>query len=131
MPSDIDIRASAFAGSSKTLLARVVGDDAAAVQQADIDTIEYTIYEITGTGLRGDAVTGHEAVELVVADTIFDTLQTDARWTKDTMGYNFAHELDVSESAAFPAGGVEYLIEITLTPVTGQVLIVRYRVAAT
>lgn len=131
MAHDIDIRATAFQDSSKTLLARVVGADAAAVKQADIASIEYTIYALASTGLRGDAVEGHEAVELTVADTIYDTLQTDDRWTKDTTGYNFAHELDVSEHAAFPTAGVEYLVEVTLTPTTGQILIVRYRIAAT
>ena len=46
----------------------------------------------------------------------------------DAVGYNFRHVLDVSENQAFAIAGRRYLIEFQLTPVSGQVILVRFRV---
>ena len=72
-------------------------------------------------------VTGHDGVSLTVANVIFDTLQTDERWTRDDTGYNFRHALDVSTHAAFAEAGRDYLVEYRLTPVFGQVIVARFR----
>jgi hypothetical protein len=53
---------------------------------------------------------------VVVADSVYDTLQTDARWTKDSTGYNFA---DAIGQAFFPIGDTEYRVEYLFTPTTG------------
>ncbi len=53
---------------------------------------------------------------IVVADVIFDTLQKDARWTKDATGYNFAHWIDGAIYLTTPS--VIDRLEYTLTPST-------------
>ena len=126
-----DVHGIVFKNGTATCLARVVGADAANITQSDIDTITYSVYMLNdqNADTRAD-VTGHTAVALVVADTIFDTLQTDAIWTEDDTGYNFKHEIDISENEAFAIAGREYLIEFSLTPGTGQLILVRFRTGA-
>lgn len=128
-------------GGTATLLARIVGWSAAAITQADIAEAEYTVYLLDEHDPdTRTAVTAHTAVELTVADVIYDTLQTDAVWDQDATGYNFRHTVDVrpvSEEEedggglgpAFTAAGRTYLVEVTLTPVTGQVIILPFELA--
>jgi hypothetical protein len=68
-------------------------------------------------------------VSLLVANCIFDTLQTDPIWTVDAIGYNFRHVLDVSAHPAFAIAGRRYLIEYQLTPTAGQTILVRFRLS--
>jgi len=76
--------------------------DGVDVTQADIDTITWALYPV---GVTTAVASG----SLVVADVIFDTLQTDGRWSKDEEGYNFRH--DVAATAIDTPGGyrMEYL----------------------
>jgi len=124
-----DIHANAFKNGTITMLARVVGADAADIVQADITSIAYSIYLLDDQDADSrTAVTGHAAGALVVADTIYDTLQTGDEWTVDDTGYNFAHVIDISTNAAFEIAGRRYLVEVILTPAAGQVILVRFRV---
>jgi len=124
-----DIHGTAFKNGSATLLARVVGGGGQAIAQADIASAEYSVYLLDDQDADArTAVTGHAGVSLNVADVIFNSLQTDALWTVDTTGYNFRHVLDVSANAAFAAAGRRYLVEFTLTPASGQVILVRFRI---
>ena len=74
------------------------------------------------------AVTGHTNVSLTVADVIFNDLQTDLLWTVDEIGYNLRHVMDVSANPAFTIAGRRFLVEYELTPGSGQVILVRFRV---
>ena len=65
-----------------------------------------------------------------VNGTIFDSLQDGGLWNEDDVGYNFKHVLDVSTNQAFASAGKHYQIRFLLTPVTGQEIIVRFRVNA-
>ena len=132
MASAADIHGTVFKNGSATLLARVVGADAAAVAQADIASAKYTVYLLDADDPdAGAAVTGHTAVAVAVADLIFDALQTDDLWDVDATGYNFRHILDVSTAQAFAAAGVSYLVVFSLTPADGsQVILVRFRLRA-
>jgi hypothetical protein len=123
-----DIHDTVFKDGTSTNMARVVGADGSAVTQADIDSGVYSIYLLDDQDAdsRTD-VTGHTGVELVVADVIFDTLQTDALWTLDDAGYNFRHVIDISSAVAFAIAGRNYLVEYTLTPTSGQVILIRFR----
>ena len=76
---------------------------------------------------RGHPQTGHTAVGLTVADVVFNTLQNDALWTVDATGYNFRHVLDVTVNQAFTIAGRRFLVEFELTPGSGQVILVRFR----
>jgi hypothetical protein len=123
-----DIHGTAFKNGSAILMARIVDAAGANVQQAGIAAIDYSIYELDPC--RPDhlvAVAGHDGVSLVVADVIFNALQTGGLWTVDGVGYNFRHELNVASSEAFPKAGTQYQVRYELTPTTGQKSIVRFQ----
>jgi hypothetical protein len=128
MASAVDIQGQAFVNGSVTAMARLVGSDGELVAQADIASISYTIYTWDKYEGTRTAVEDHEDEALSpVSAYVFDTLQDDGIWTVDETGYNFRHVLDVSAHPAFAAVGT-YLIEYQLTPVAGQVIIVRFAV---
>ncbi len=129
MADAIDIYGSALKNGSATLLARVVGEDAQPIVQADISAAKYSVYLLDDDDPDSrTAVTGHTDAALVVADLIFNTLQTDDLWTVDAVGYNLCHVLDISANPAFAIAGRRYLVEFELTPATGQVILVRFRI---
>jgi len=128
MPQAQDIFGTAFKNGTAILMARIVDATGANVQQAGIAAIEYSIFELDPC--RPDnlvVVAGHDGVALVVADVIFNALQTGGLWTVDEDGYNFRHEIDVSTTEAFPKAGVQYQVRYELTPTTGQKSIVRFQ----
>lgn len=128
MPQARDIYGTAFKRGSAILLARLVDSAGQPLQQAGVAAAEYSIYELDPCRVdHQSAVAGHEAVPLDVGQTIFNTLQTGGLWTVDDVGYNFRHEIDVSEDEAFPTAGVHYQVRYELTPVAGQKTIVRFQ----
>jgi len=129
MADATDIHGVAFKNGSTTLLARVVGSDGQAIVQADISSAKYSVYLLDDQDADGRTpVSGHADVALEVADLVFNSLQTDALWTVDAVGYNLRHVLDISENQAFTVAGRRYLVEFELTPGSGQVILVRFRV---
>ena len=128
MAEAADTYGTAFRNGSVTLLARVVGKDGADIVQADIASAKYSVYLLDDQDADSrTAITGHSNVALSVADLVLNTLQNDALWTVDENGYNFRHVLDVSEHQAFTVAGRRFLVEFELTPGTGQVILVRFR----
>ncbi len=123
-----DVFGTAFRGGSLTLLARIAGNDAINVLPADVSAMDYTIYRLDAEDPDVRLpVEGHAAVAITPAEALFATLQTDAVWTADAIGYNFRQQLDVSEHAAFADVG-RYLVEYRLMPQSGQVVLVRFRI---
>jgi hypothetical protein len=118
----------ALIGGSATLMRRVTDYAGTRLTRAAVASVEYTIYSLT-SGERVP-VTGHTAVDVPVAEIIYDTLQTGDPWAADSIGYNFRHTLAIADSQAFAVAGT-YLVEFTLTPVTGQPVIVRFRIKVT
>jgi hypothetical protein len=105
-----DIYGTAFKNGSLTLLARIVGQGGANILLGDISDVHYSVYLLDDQNADGrTAVTGHANVSLTVADVVFAELKTDSQWTVDTVGY---------------------LVEYQLTPIEGQVILVRFRVNA-
>ena len=128
MAESVDIFGTVFKNGSATLLARIVGLDGAAIVPADIRMITYSIYLLDDQDPDARAVvTGHANVALRVADVIYATLQADAIWTADTLGYNFRHVIDVSSHQAFAIAGKKHLVEYELKPAVGQIILVRFR----
>ena len=128
MAEAIDIYGTTFKNGSVTLLARIVGAGGQNIHQADLGAVKYTVYLLDDQNPDNrTAVAEHTNVTLTVAEVIFDTLQTDSIWTVDATGYNFRHLLDVSVHPAFTVAGRRYLVEYQLTPVVGQVILVRFR----
>jgi len=123
-----DTYGTVFKGGSATCLARIVGHDATAITRTDVSSIQYSIYLLAADDPDSrTVVAGHDAVAVDKITTIFDSLQTDARWTRDDVGYNFRHTIDVTSNGAFMLAGRDYLVEYRLTPTTGQVILVRFR----
>ena len=71
---------------------------------ANIASISRAIFDtkaaVPTTALSTDALT--------VASTVFDTLQTDGRWTEDESGYNFRDTIAGSNFASSTVYRVEY-----------------------
>ena len=94
-----------------TALARITGSDGNNLQQADLTSIAYTVRDNNDSG-ASEVTSG----TLTIADVVFDSLQTDARWTKDSTGYNFRATIP---AAAFPSTS-DYRVQITFTETTGE-----------
>lgn len=111
-----------FEDSGVSPMARVVGNDGANIVQADITSIHRTIYN-AATGVVVQASTA-----VTVADAVFDTLQTDARWTYDATGYNFR---DDAPATQFASGSTVYRVAYKFTPASGEVWHVVFEPSAT
>lgn len=128
MPDAADIQGTVFHEGTITCMSRVYGADNSVVTQATIPTVAYSIFLIDEQDADSlTAVTGHAAVSLTNTDVIYDTLQTDSGWDKDAIGFNFKHIPVISSSQAFAIAGRKYRVEYTLTPTSGQVIKLRFR----
>lgn len=97
-----------------TCMARIFAWTGIAAVQDTFDTdgsITRYIYNVTANTTI-DSGTG-----LTIATVVFDTLQTDARWTADTTGYNFRDEI---ADTNFLTGNSHYLVEYMFNPDTGS-----------
>lgn len=107
------IAACQWIGGSPVLMARVTGNLGVPVTQATVASINRTITnKSTGVVVSSDA--------LVVADTIYNTLQTPAAWTYDTTGFNFS---DQPPAEDIDEADVTYVVVYTLTMTTGQPIV--------
>lgn len=111
----------AFEDGGATLLARVQGWNAIDIVQSDISSIQYAVTDRTS----GASVIA--ATSLTVADVVFNTLQTDARWSVDAEGYNFRHTVPAS---ALPTGDHVYRVEYKFTPAAGEVFFLAFDITA-
>jgi hypothetical protein len=97
------------------VMARVQGTRTSGVadnmDQSDIDGVTYWVYEKYTSGYIATSDNASQA--LTVADVVYNTLQTDNRWTVDSTGYNFRHTLT---STAFPTGGRAYRAQYLFNP---------------
>lgn len=123
--SDADIYYSIFKNSTRALCARVRGHDGNDLTPSGVSAVAYSIYELDDHDPdERDAVTGHSAVSLTPANVLFATLQTDNLAT----GYNFRHTPPIGTSQAFTIAGRSYLVEYTITPTSGEKIVLRFRV---
>ena len=138
MGSAVVTTATIFEGPDATglFLARVDYWTGSLITQATTASIKYTIYDLgVNAGDPPAAVTGHDEVALEKGDVVFDTLQTDGRWTvDDEEGYNFAFQPSPSAQPPFPATGTvekkRYDVRVWFTPTSGEVVEVRFQVTA-
>jgi hypothetical protein len=104
----------AHEGSNFSLLGRITYGNGFATQ-ADVAAITWKAFEVN------DQTTVYANGTLVIADVVFDSLQTgDLRWKKDAVGFNFlhTHAYDV-----FDPG--RYLVEYTVTWSAGGQVVLR------
>ncbi len=122
-----DIQGTVFQQATATLMARVENSAGANLDQAAVATIAYSI-SVVGHDETPNTIAGHENIALDKTVVLYDTLQNDSTWTVDSVGYNFRHEIDVSQHEAFPKAGEIYQVRYEVTPVTGQKIVFRFRV---
>lgn len=105
--------------SGPTALARLRGANGALITQASVASIPWAVQDLN-TGLLVASGT------LTVSSVIFDTLQTDAIWTKDSIllpgpdgstGYNFKN---LFSATLFVPGGDTYQIDVQFVPFIGE-----------
>ena len=110
-------------------MARIVGNDGDCLTPAEVTAAHYSAYLLDDRDPdERIPIAGHTNVSLTVGDVLFSSLQTDALWTVDGPGYNFRHTPVVSTHPAFPVAGRRYLLEYTLTPAAGPVILIRFRI---
>ena len=122
-----DIQGTVFQDATATFMARVESSAGVSLDQAAVASIQYAISEISLEGSRAQpAIIGHENVLLDKTTVIFDALQNDSTWTADAIGYNFRHEIDVSQYEAFSQAGEVYQVRYEIVPVVGQKIVFRF-----
>lgn len=119
MPAPIVTKAMVWEDSGAAFMARVVGNTAANMTQASITGATVKVYDSAGTSQLSDSMT--------ISSVVFDTLQTDARWTVDSTGYNFLYAI---ADTVFTTGNESYTVEFMFDPVSGEDFPVVYEVVA-
>jgi len=84
--------------------------DGVTATQSVLSSITWKAWDEQNTG------TVHASGTLTVSSVVFDTLQTDGRWSADATGYNFRHDIT---QATFTDPG-RYVIEYTVTMTGGN-----------
>jgi hypothetical protein len=128
MAAAVDVYETVNRDSAPVLMARVQNHAGAYITQASLASAKYTAYLFDANDPDArTVVTGHNAVAVTIASTVFDALQTAAPWDKDTTGYNFKHQPSIAVNNLFAIAGRHYLVVYTLTPTSGEVILVRFR----
>jgi hypothetical protein len=94
------------------IMARLVDSDGTYIVQSDVSSVEVKVFD----RYVSDTTPAYSATGITPASVIFNTLQTDSRWDKDSIGYNFGHLLPV---AAFPNPTKDCRIEYKVILVSG------------
>jgi hypothetical protein len=124
-----DVFCTLHKNGTATFLARVVDNSGAPATRAAIAGVAYSIYLLDDQDPDDwTPVAGQQQVALDPVDVVFPSLQRDMLWGRDSLGYNFRHQPDVTVNPAFATAGRRYLVQYTLTPVLGQPIQVRFRV---
>jgi hypothetical protein len=97
--------------SSLVVMARIRNQAGQYITQVSLQTIDCSVYDMD----NNKALVSNPTI--TISTTVFDTLQTSVRWTKDTVGYNFLHTLPAS---SFPLGPRTYRVEYKFTPTSGD-----------
>jgi hypothetical protein len=112
--------------ANKNDMERLVGKfyyNGSYITQAAIDSISYSAFLLDPSDVDSrTAIGGHQAVDVSVEDTVFDTLQTDQQATS----FNFAHRPSITAYPLLSIAGQEYLLEYTFTPASGEPFIRRF-----
>ncbi|QDV76117.1 hypothetical protein [Botrimarina mediterranea] len=127
----MEIYGSTFAGASAVLMARVAYADGTLVAPEEIASAAYAVAEVDPCGLAPPTdVAGHTGVALDVEQVLSTELLDNPPWEVDEVGFNFRHEVDVTESPAFVTAGRRYRVQYVLTPTDGQPIVVRFFIEA-
>ena len=116
--SNSPTNATIYEDTGITCMSRILGDDASAITQSTTSAITVAVFKNASTSATYTA-------SLTVADVVFDSYQTDARWSKDSTGYNFRYAVVAS---VFDAGDATYRVEFKFTPSSGSQYFVIYKI---
>jgi hypothetical protein len=119
---DADIYLSALVGGTARCCAKVILWNGIYARPSDIARVTYSVFRL-GQAAQRKAVDGHTAVAIKPEECLLEQLESDAR----ASAYNFMYVLDISTRPAFTSAG-EYLVEFQLMPLTGQLILVRFRI---
>jgi hypothetical protein len=126
-----DVQGIVYKNGSAVLMARIVGLDAAPLNQAQVASIRYSVLELDDTAIDVQTpVAGHDDLALDKAVVVFNSLQTGPIWDVDATGYNFKHILDDAAGSAFPIAGLAYQARYEITPTAGPLIVVRFKLRA-
>ena len=104
-----------YQGSTVSLMARVEADGVL-INRAAVASIAYQVFDLCDTA--EPVASGSVAV----ADSVYDELQTDDRWSEDSVGYNFRHDVPGSVQSV---GDSICRYEYRVTLVSGAVFALR------
>jgi hypothetical protein len=113
--SDIT-RASVWQGMPVALMARLRNPAGVYVTQASLASISYTLFDLGSDNPTPTVPTSSGS--LTISSVIFDALQLDARWTIDTIGYDF---LWLMPGALLVNAPTEYRMKVLFTGTDGNV----------
>lgn len=131
MVQPIDIGGNVFKNASATFLARVLDANGNPLAPSSINSASVTVTALDSSNPNNEtAITGFTAVTLTPSAILFASLQIGGLWDADSIGYNFAHTLDVSSGQAFATAGLFYRVLYLLNPISGQPIPLRFRVKA-
>ena len=111
--SDI-IKGTVWEDASATCMGRLTTPTGANATQSSVSTITYGVYDLDGTQPLIAVTSGTAATTA----TLYNALQTDARWTEDATGYNFAYTVTPTSLAN---GEHQYRVVFTFTFTTAEV----------
>ncbi len=106
------IKAPVWEDADAICMARVVGADGVNITVASLTSIFWAVYNRITKALVA------ESDELTVANVVFDSLQTDARWSRDNTGYNFRHRVP---DTVLTNPNIIYAVEYKFTATGGEV----------
>ncbi len=129
MANPVREKTTVLVGGTKAFMASVTDWDALPITVATITAAEYTVYLLDENDPNERTVVeGHDGVTLTVADVVLDAPVVGPGWTRDAVGYNLLHTIDISTHAAFALLGRTYHVDFVLTPASGQAILVGFEV---
>ena len=101
----------ALANTAVYLMADVRWTDGTRITQATTDSVVCRSVDLDDTS------TAISQPDITVSTSVFDSLQTDSRWTVNASGYNFGFILPGS---AIPSARKTYLVTFDFVPTSGE-----------
>ena len=92
------------------------------ITQAVISSIARKVFDLDST----TPTTAVDSSSVTVASSVFDTLQTDGRWSKDSTGYNFRDTV----AASVLSSAHRYRVEYVFTGSNGEKAVLLFEVSA-
>lgn len=110
--TNMDVQLHVPEGTYVTLLARVRTEDNTLLQHSDVQNIVLRVFEKPATAPASEVYSGALTVGDGSTGVVKNTMQTDARWRGDSIGYNFIYTVKAAQLLA--RGGVATRYEVTI-----------------